>query len=153
MKKKVLGLALAGVIALSSVLPTVAIATSSTETPKAETTVKTEAPKETTKEKEVETQSLKITRIAGENRYQTAVKASQETFLKGVKYVAIATGENFVDGLVGGALTSQEGFPLLLVRKNSVSKEVLDEIKRLKPEGIFIFGGDAVVSSKVEGEI
>ena len=55
--------------------------------------------------------------------------------------------------MVGGSLTSQEGFPLLLTRKNSVSKEVIDEIKRLKPEEIFIFGGEAAVSLAVEKEI
>lgn len=97
--------------------------------------------------------SVNVTRIAGKDRYDTAVKASRETFTRGSKYVAIATGESYIDGLVGGALTAQERFPLLLVRKNAVTKEVLDEIVRLKPREIFILGGEAAVSKDVEAEI
>ncbi len=149
MNKKVLSLVLAGVITASSVLPTAAFATNVKEDVKVDSAVTTETPKET----EAVSESLNVTRIQGKDRYLTAVEASKKTFPNGAKYAAIATGENFVDGLVGGALTSQEGFPLLLTRKNSISKEVIDEIKRLKPEEIFIFGGDAAVSSDVEKEI
>lgn len=104
-------------------------------------------------EKTAQKTALNITRIQGKDRYQTAVEASKKTFPKGAKYVAIATGENFVDGLVGGAFTSQEGFPLLLVRRNSISKETMDEIKRIHPEKIYIFGGESSVSKEVEKEI
>lgn len=148
MNKKVLGLALAGVITASSVLPTVSLATKEI---KIDSAVTSEVEKRTTTAAEKkEMESLAVTRIEGADRYKTAVEASKKTFPKGAKYVAIATGENFVDGLVGGSLTSQEGFPLLLVRKNSISKEVLDEIKRLKPEEVFVFGGDAAISANVE---
>ena len=149
MTKKAISLLLAGVITASSVLPTAAFATNVKEDVKVDSAVTTETQKET----EAVTETLKVTRIEGKERYLTAVEASKKTFPNGAKYAAIATGENFVDGLVGGSLTSQEGFPLLLTRKNSVSKEVIDEIKRLKPEEIFIFGGEAAVSLAVEKEI
>lgn len=146
MKKKVLGLALAGVLTATTVLSPVSFATNAVEKPKE--TVTEEKTKATTT-----IVDLKVERIKGDNRYETAIEASKKTFPKGAKYVAIATGEDFVDGLVGGALTSQEGFPLLLTRKKSITKETLDEIKRLKPETIFIFGGEAAVSKEVEAEI
>lgn len=96
---------------------------------------------------------MNVVRIAGKDRYETAVKTSQYSFKNGSKYAVIATGESFIDGLVGGSLTAQIDAPLLLVRKNSISSEVLNEIKRLNPEKIFILGGEAVVSEKIEKDI
>ena len=92
---------------------------------------------------------LKMERISGKDRYQTAVEVSKETFPNGAKYAALATGEDFVDGLVGGSLTSQVDAPLLLTKKNEISDETIGELKRLKPETVFIFGGEAVVSKDV----
>lgn len=96
---------------------------------------------------------MNVTRIAGKDRYETALKASRYAFKDGSKYAVVATGENFIDGLVGGSLTAQVEAPLLLARKNTISKEVLNEIKRLKPEEIFILGGEGAVSEKVEKDI
>lgn len=101
----------------------------------------------------VETQKMNVTRIAGVDRYKTAVRASKETFKKGSKYVVIASGEVFIDALVGGSLTSQVDAPLLLVSKNSVSKDVIVELQRLKPEEIVILGGTGTISNNVENEI
>lgn len=96
---------------------------------------------------------MNVVRIAGKDRYETAVKTSQYSFKKDSKYAVIATGEGFIDGLVGGSLTAQIDAPLLLVRKNNISTEVLNEIKRLDPEEIFILGGEAVVSESIEKDI
>ena len=138
MKKRVLSFALAGILTVTAVAPTAALAT----------------PAITEKPVEIKVQeTLNVSRIKGQDRYDTAIKASQATFPKGSKYVAIATGENFVDGLVGGAITSHHKFPLLLVQKNVVTKDTLEEIKRLNPQEIFIFGGEAAVSKNVEAEI
>ena len=101
----------------------------------------------------IEQGKMKVTRVEGKDRYETALKASRYAFEDGSKYAVIATGENFIDGLVGGSLTAQVEAPFLLVRKNAISKEVLNEIKRLKPEEIFILGGEGAVSEKVEKDI
>lgn len=132
MKKRILSTILALTLTVSTAIPIVSLA------------------KEDVK---VETEKMKVERISGIDRYDTAVKASQETFKNESKYVVIASGEDFIDALVGGSLTSQVNAPLLLVKKNSVSKEVLEEIKRLEPEEIFILGGANTISEKVEKEI
>lgn len=101
----------------------------------------------------VESTKMNVERISGIDRYDTAVKASKKTFKEGSKYIVIASGEGFADALVGGSLTSQVNAPMLLVTKNSISKEVKDEILRLKPEEIFVLGGENTISKNVENEI
>lgn len=96
---------------------------------------------------------MEVIRLSGKDRYETAIKTSEYTFKEGSKYVVVATGENFIDGLVGGSLTAQVEAPLLLVRKDSISMDTLNEIKRLNPEEVIILGGQAAVSEKAEKEI
>lgn len=133
MKKIFMGLILTSIMLSSSILPSMSFAEEQKE--------------------EVKIESLKVERITGKDRYQTAVEISKQTFPEGAKYVAIATGVDFVDGLVGGTLTSQEDSPLLLTRSNSINQETLNEIERLKPETVFLFGGEAAISKSVEEEI
>lgn len=104
-------------------------------------------------EKRIKDGEMNVLRLEGKDRYITAVEASKYSFPKGNETVVIATGENFVDGLVGGSLTSQIDAPLLLVRKDSIAKEVIEEIKRLEAKKIIILGGEMAVSTKVEKEI
>lgn len=89
-----------------------------------------------------------IYRIEGSNRYDTSLKLSQEHF-KQSNYVVIASGENYPDALIGGSLTSQIKSPMLLVSKNNISNEVLNEIKRFSPKAVFVLGGKNTISDKV----
>ena len=147
MKRRIGCLVLAGALLVGSVIPSLSFATGDVTNPDSNPPVNQE---------EVSSPKyLKVTRIKGGTRYETAVEVSKSLFTEPaqVDYVAIATGEDFVDGLVGGTLTAQEKFPLLLTKKNEVSQEVLDEIKRLKPKQIFIYGGEGAVSKEVENKI
>lgn len=100
----------------------------------------------------VETKNMEVTRIAGSGRYETAVVASEKTFKKS-KYAVVASGERFEDALVGGTLATQIEAPILLVGKNNVPSVVSKEIKRLEVEKIYLLGGTATVSSKVENNL
>ncbi|QQK08216.1 cell wall-binding repeat-containing protein [Miniphocaeibacter halophilus] len=101
----------------------------------------------------VETTNMKVTRIDGADRIETAVKASQKTFQKGSRYVVLASGEKFADALVGGTLATQIKAPILLTGKDNLPKEVEKEILRLNPEKIFLLGGRNTISDEVEGQI
>ena len=96
--------------------------------------------------------TLKVSRIAGKDRIETSVEVSKKLF-ENSEYAIIASGENFVDGLVGGTLASQLKAPILLVTKNSVSKSVIDEINRLEVKKIYILGGAETISEEVENKI
>ncbi|MDP2232437.1 MAG: cell wall-binding repeat-containing protein, partial [Actinomycetota bacterium] len=91
--------------------------------------------------------------VAGADRYQTAIAASQHSFPEGSNAVIIATGSNWPDALGGAALAGVYDAPVLLTRPDALSAEVAAEIVRLDPNHIFVLGGTAVVSEAVEADI
>lgn len=124
-KKKVLSLVLAATIGLSTLIPNVALA---------------------------DTKDLNVTRISGKDKYETSVETSRKTF-DSSKYAIIASGEVFPDALVGGTLASQVEAPIFLTSKNSISKNIFTEMKRIGVEHVFILGGTGTISSMVENNI
>ena len=91
-----------------------------------------------------------VTRVSGVDRYKTSVESSKFTSLKGSQYAIVASGEVFADALVGGTLATQIKAPILLTGKDSLSKDVKDEITRLGAKEIYLLGGIGTVSSSVE---
>ena len=98
--------------------------------------------------------SLVVTRLAGQDRYATAVAVSQATFPDGnVPVVYIATGLNFPDALAGAPAAALAGGPLLLVTRDTIPAATATELARLKPARIVILGSTGVVSSAVEAAL
>jgi len=91
--------------------------------------------------------------FAGADRYQTAIVASQETFIGGSDTVVIATGENWPDALGGSALAGVMYGPILLSPKDAVPAEVLAEIERLNPSSAYVLGGEGALSDDVLAEL
>jgi putative cell wall-binding protein len=85
-------------------------------------------------------------RIAGTDRYQTAVKVSQQSFSTPQPMVFIASGENYPDALAAGPAAAWTGSPVLLVKRDTVPTVVQNELARLKPKQILVIGGDSAVS-------
>ena len=97
-------------------------------------------------------EKIPSTRIAGRNRQLTAVEVSKTLFEK-ADTVIITSSDKMVDSLVSSPYGVGIKAPTLLVDKDSISKEVLSEIKRLNPSKIIIAGGKLSVSEKVENQI
>lgn len=93
-----------------------------------------------------------VTRAAGDDRYQTAIDASQRNF-ESAATVMIATGERFPDALTAGGLAGVYDAPLLLTHRDSLPSGVADEIDRLGAEVVMIVGGPNAVSEEVAEEI
>ena len=93
-----------------------------------------------------------VVRISGSNRYETAVKVSQQRFPNGAADVFVASGEDFPDALVAGPLSSGAG-PLLLTGSKKLPAVVRQEVQRLKPKRIIVVGGPSAVSDAVVGEL
>lgn len=93
------------------------------------------------------------TRIAGADRYATAVQISRRSFPATAPVVYLASGENFPDGLVAGPAAAEQGGPVLLTPRAAVPQSVLDEITRLGPTQIVIVGGTPAVSAEVERQV
>jgi len=88
-------------------------------------------------------------RLAGIDRYQTAVEISKKGWEES-KSVVLARGDDFPDALAGTLLAHERGAPVLLTRPGKIPKEVVKEIDRLEAEKIYLLGGEAAVSPEVK---
>lgn len=92
-------------------------------------------------------------RIAGGDRYETAVRISSTAFGNGAATVVVASGESFPDGLAAGPLAALHDAPVLLTEKGALPAMTGDELARLAPQRVFVVGGPAAVDDAVVGEI
>lgn len=93
-----------------------------------------------------------VTRMAGSDRYATAVAVSAGTFSPGPT-VFVATGVNFPDVLGGGPVAGGLPGPLLLVPGTYLPSSVAGELLRLNPDTVVILGGTSVVTDAVSVQI
>jgi putative cell wall-binding protein len=88
-----------------------------------------------------------VTRLAGADRYATAVAISQATTAAGTDdTVYITTGTNFPDGLSGTPAAAIAGAPLLTLPSNRLPAAVADELRRVNPGSVVVLGGPGAVS-------
>ena len=90
--------------------------------------------------------------LAGNNRYETAVKVSNEGW--NTSEVAIlANGGAYADALVAAPLAVNYNAPVLLTDKDNLTEVTKTELARLKVKSVYIVGGAAVVSNAVESQL
>lgn len=97
-----------------------------------------------------------VTRIAGPDRYATAVQVSARTFSAGSgRTVVMATGRTFADALSASGLASIHQSPVLLTSGAGtlVEPEVLQELRRLGANSIILVGGTGAISPGVEDSL
>ena len=96
-------------------------------------------------------------RLAGANRYDTAVAVSRVTYADGQLAggtLVVASGTQYPDALAGGPAAAGIGGPMLLVPPTgTVPASVIAEIKRLGVEALYIMGGDGAVDLGVEDQL
>ncbi len=107
----------------------------------------------TTVEKELTLFTNTIVRYAGNNRYETAAKISQETFLETTDTAYVAVGTNFVDALAAGPAAIIRNAPLLLTETTNLPPATRTELLRLNLETIIIVGGTSAISEQVATEL
>ena len=91
-------------------------------------------------------------RIAGSNRWETAVKISQEGWTS-AGTVVLANGRNYPDALAGVPYAHALNAPVLLTEADSLVAATKAEITRLGANKVIILGGTGVISAAVEDEI
>lgn len=94
-----------------------------------------------------------VSRVAGDNRYQTA--ANLALMFDDVNTVYLASGEEgaFADALAGAARAGMENVPVLLTRPDSVPGATAAALETLNPERIVVLGGPNAVSQEVYDEV
>jgi putative cell wall-binding protein/uncharacterized protein YkwD len=94
--------------------------------------------------------ATKVTRQAGSDRWSTGQTVSTMAFSPGSSdIVYVAYGNGWPDSVAGTAAAAQVPGPILLVRTYSIPSATRQELARLSPERIMIFGGTAVVANSV----
>ncbi|WP_299744225.1 cell wall-binding repeat-containing protein [uncultured Rossellomorea sp.] len=91
---------------------------------------------------------MKITRIGGDDRFQTAAKIA--SYLPSKKAI-VANGRNFPDALAVAPYAAKNGVPIVLTEASTLpssTKKITDQ----KVETIIV-GGNGVISSGVESEL
>jgi putative cell wall-binding protein len=96
-------------------------------------------------------QDERVRRVHGKDRYESAAATAE--FWKESETVFVATGSNFPDSLAAGVTAARIGTPVLLVSKDSVPPSTEHQLRRLKPDTVYLAGGTAAVSRSVESKI
>lgn len=92
--------------------------------------------------------SVEVSRVAGADRYQTAVLIAQNAH-SAAERVVIAGGDAQPDAMVGGALAGALSAPLLFTESERLSASTAEALKQWKPKDIIVVGGTASVSDEV----
>lgn len=100
----------------------------------------------------VSPRNVQVISLIGSNRYDTAVKISQNQF-SSADTVLIVNGGAMADGLGAAPLAAFKKAPLLLTESNILPSETKNEIKRLKAGKAIIVGGPGVVSENVKSQL
>ncbi|MBN8210257.1 cell wall-binding repeat-containing protein [Bacillus sp. NTK071] len=95
-----------------------------------------------------------ITRMAGIDRYETAVEIATYRYGKGdAPEVVLATGLDFPDALAGAPLAYQMDAPILLTKTKSIPDSVKKALSYFGVEHVTILGGQTAVSKEVENQL
>ena len=96
-----------------------------------------------------------VERIAGADRYGTSeMVAKRVVGITGKKNTAVvASGQVFPDALSVGTFASRDGYPILLVKKDSIPSQVERAIKDLEINKTYIAGGTNTISKSTETKL
>ncbi|SEN71535.1 Putative cell wall binding repeat 2 [Peptostreptococcus russellii] len=95
-------------------------------------------------------------RIAGNNRYETAVEIARSykpVLKKNINTVVIVDGTNYPDALASGTAAVHNNAAILLTEPNSLDENTKNYIIDNNIKNIIIVGGENSVSSNVEKEL
>lgn len=99
------------------------------------------------------TPSTSVKKLAGNQRFDTAVEISKEGWSEGSETVVLTSAYSVVDGVTATPLATTKNAPILLVDKNKVNESTKAELLRLNPKNIIVVGGSAVVNDNVVNEV
>lgn len=89
-------------------------------------------------------------RLAGADRFDTAVQVSQHAFpTPGVPVAYIASGLDFPDALSATSAAAAQRGPVLLTAATAVPANTMTELQRLRPAKIVVVGGVAALADSV----
>jgi len=98
-----------------------------------------------------------VERIAGDNRYETAVEIAERQYdYDEVETVIVARGDmagQYADGLAGNVLAGALDAPILLTAPDTLPEATEEAVDAYDPEELIILGGENAVSREVKYEL
>ncbi|WP_304262547.1 cell wall-binding repeat-containing protein [Kallipyga massiliensis] len=95
----------------------------------------------------------KMERIYGETRFETSIKIAEKFTERDSQTVFLATGMNFADALVFGAIAGEIKAPMILTRPESLPDLAKDYLTLVHPSLTYVAGLDSAVHQSVEKEL
>lgn len=96
-----------------------------------------------------EARGVKESKLAGEDRYKTAVNVSKAGWSTSTKAILI-NGTALPDALTATPLAEEYNAPILLTEKDKLNNDTLTELKRLGVKEITLIGSEGVISNAQE---
>lgn len=90
-----------------------------------------------------------VERVAGSDRYGTALALSQRVFGPDRPGVMLATGRDWPDALAAGAAVSSTRGPILLSTGNALPTGTNTELTRLGPDTAYVLGGSGSQTNQI----
>ncbi|WP_453993406.1 SpoIID/LytB domain-containing protein [Bacillus nitroreducens] len=90
--------------------------------------------------------------LSGKNRYETSAAIAKEGWSKS-NAVVLGRGDIPLDALSGSVFAQKVKAPLLLTLPDEVPDLVLNQIKSLNPETVYLLGGTGAISKAVEDQL
>lgn len=97
--------------------------------------------------------NVKVEKLQGASRYDTAVSISKKGWTEGADTVVLVNGNSIVDGITSTPLATSNEAPTLLVERDKISTATKDELKRLNPSSVILIGGSNSIDTDVENMI
>lgn len=93
-----------------------------------------------------------VVRLGGATRYETNMNIVNAMSIPTGTNVIIASGTNFADSLSISGIAGAEGWPVFLAGE-SLTNEQIAKIAAIRPNKIYIVGGEAAVSANVANSV
>lgn len=100
-----------------------------------------------TVESQIKALNIKVTRIAGKDRYETAVKVAE--MMGNINEVMLATGENFPDALSVAPAAAKMGIPILLIQPKKIPECAIKYLNSKPITKAYIVGDESIASGDI----
>jgi putative cell wall-binding protein len=106
-----------------------------------------------TVKKTLEGLGLKVERIGGRDRYETAALIAAKLKASGRTKAVLVSGQNFADALAVSSYAAINGHPILLTTKDTLPEATKKSISSLGISSIIIAGGEGRISNAIAAKL
>jgi len=94
-----------------------------------------------------------VTRIAGQQGYDTAALISASVGIAATHTVYLANAHAIPDAIAISAFAAEQGSPILLTETDTLPSSTIQALSDLKASNVVLLGGTAVIGTSVENEL